>query len=364
MDEQWVYLLPEGVPHADPQWPVLLWTPQGELRRSRLCDLAGLAQGKPLVLMLPMEMLGTCRVPALSGRKLPHQTLAYAVEEQLAAPLESLHLAFANVDEHGTRKGLVIDRALIQWLLAQLQAQGIDPVAVHADADLLPAAAPNAVYLAGRWLLGGGDLQGLALTAQAAQAIAAELPPLPSLAEPDGGERVVRALRSMAQGRAQAIDLLQGVLRARRRQLPWQKLMAGALAMLLVVCTADLLHAYRLEQRLAQRHADNVQAFERWAPGQSAEGDLLARVKALEQRALPPTALQGLAALAEQVIETGNLRLERAELLDAQGWRVELIAQGFADLERLRQRNPGLDVGHALQVDDRVRATLTWRGTP
>lgn len=365
MSEQGIYLLPEGLQRAPENWPVLFWTGQGDTGRSQLGSLPEALAGKPTVLVLPMEMLGSALAPSLAARRPTREALAYAVEEQLAAPLETLHLAFAPADGQGRRRALVIARERLQGVLALLRNEGIDPLSIHADADRLFDQA-GALWLEGRWVIGGAGQPLLAISSPAMASLAPLLPALPWLAEgaaqAPGNAQGDDALAVLVRGRGNAIDLRQGDFRRRRAGLPWQPLMAVVMAIWLMACLADQLRASWLEQRTARLHADNLEQLQRFAPGQPVKGDLAQWVGALRQRPLPVTRVQQLAVLGEQLVQTGNLRLERAELVLGQGWRLEVSGPRFDDLERLRQRLPGLVMGQARQDEQGVQASLTWAG--
>ncbi|MDZ3994215.1 type II secretion system protein GspL [Pseudomonas sp. Teo4] len=369
MNECGIYLLPEGIQQVDARWPVLAWSSQGELRRACLDEVADQLGARSVVLVLPMELLSDCTVAPVPGRRPSREALAYAVEEQLAASLDTLHLAFGAVDEQGSRRALVIDRALFQRVLAVVQTAGLNPLHVHVDADRLFGTQAGALYLEGRWLLGGAGGPRLAVRSQAAQVLAQQLPPMAWMAErcdaqnAPCNQRVDSAVGLLMQGQANAVDLLQGCFRKRRRSLPWQALMAGALLASLIICAGEYMRAGGLQRQASQLQADNLHAFQAWAPEQSPGTDLLAQIQALEPRPLPVTAMQRLAELAEHLVDAGNLRIERAVLEPSKGWRVEVVAQGFADLERLQERVPEVDMGHARQVEGHVRASLHWAGS-
>ena len=97
MSETWLYLLPAGVAAGDVQWPVWLRAADGSVRKTRL-DALGATLAGPVILVLPMEMLGSCEIGPVPGKRPKPEALAYAAEEQLAAALESVHLVFAAAD--------------------------------------------------------------------------------------------------------------------------------------------------------------------------------------------------------------------------------------------------------------------------
>ena len=368
MSETWLYLLPAGVAAADAQWPVWLRAGDGSVRKTRL-DALGATLAGPVILVLPMEMLGSCEIGPVPGKRPKPEALAYAAEEQLAAALESVHLVFAAADMQGHRRALVVERQVLRNVLTLLQTLGIDPVAIHVDADLLGGEQPSALWLDGRWLVGGRGGPWLVATPQAAEIVARQLPPMAwQAAAADGGQplvnhRVDNAFQTLLQGRAKALDLRQGPFRRQRLALPWSALAGAVLLGFAMLCVADHWRVEGLLQRVAQQHAENVQAFQRWAPGQPVTGDLAVRVRALQAGPRTTTRMEGLAAVAQPLVETGNITLERAAFSPAQGWRMDVLALGFDDLERLRLLAPAVLMDQARQTAQGVRATLTWSGT-
>jgi len=76
--------------------------------------------------------------PAKSGSR-PQQLVAYALEEQLAADIETLHFAVGARDPVTGRTAVaVVTRTLMTGWLDELSAAGLHPAAVCAGASLLP----------------------------------------------------------------------------------------------------------------------------------------------------------------------------------------------------------------------------------
>jgi general secretion pathway protein L len=83
-------------------------------------------------------LLTEVELPPKSGVR-PQQLVAYALEEQLAADIETLHFAVGARDESNSRTAVaVVTRALMGRWLQQLNEIGIHVMAVCADASLLP----------------------------------------------------------------------------------------------------------------------------------------------------------------------------------------------------------------------------------
>ncbi|UTL91496.1 type II secretion system protein GspL [Pseudomonas fluorescens] len=367
MSEVYLFLLAGGVVEDDGAWPVLVRTAQGHLYRSQLGNLPPDLAAAAVVLVLPMELAGYCVIGPIPGRRPSRETLGYATEEQLAAPLEALHLAFGAEDQEGRRKVWVIALECLRQLLSKLQQQGIDPIAVHVDADLLSAERVCALWFEGRWLLGGSEGACLALRAQAAQALKQKYASMPWMAEAgsagaaDCDQQISSAVEILMQGTAGAVDLRQGALRRRRIRPAWRGLASGVVLALLMACVVDQVRAQWLMQQASLLHAENVRVLQRWAPEQLPGGDLATQIRLLEHRPKQATAVEQLVLLSEQLVGVGNVVIERAESTPEQGWRVDVVAHGFADLERLGARLPGMRMEQGRQGDRGVSATLSWR---
>lgn len=367
MSDVYLFLLAEGMAAADGTWPVLVRTAQGQLDRSTLGDLPPTLANAGVVLVLPMELAGYCRVGPVPGRRPGREVLGYAAEEQLAAPLEASHLAFGPEDDEGRRKVLVIALERLRPLMSLLLEQGIDPVAVHVDADLLSAAQACALWFEGRWLLGGTEGARLAVSAQAAQVLKQSHASIPWMAEAGAmgahccDQEVDSAVELLVQGKTGAVDLRQGTLRRRRSAPAWQAMAGSVVLALLMVCLAEYWRTEWLMRQVSLQHTDNVRVLQRWAPEPLAGGDLAAQIRLLEHMPRQSTAVEQLAQFSEQLVSSGNLVIERAETTAGQGWRVDVIAQGFDDLERLGERVAGMRMEQGRQTAQGVRATLAWQ---
>ncbi|MFK0094396.1 type II secretion system protein GspL [Pseudomonas sp. NPDC090592] len=367
MSDVYLFLLAQGMAAADGTWPVLVRTAQGHLGRTTLGDLPPTLADAGVVLVLPMELVGYCRIGPVPGRRPGREALGYAAEEQLAAPLEALHLAFGPADDEGRRKVLVMALERLRPLMSLLLEQGIDPVAVHVDADLLGAAQACALWFEGRWLLGGTEGARLAVSAQAAQVLKQSHASIPWIAEAGAmgadccDQQVACAAELLVQGTAGAVDLRQGTLCRRRSAPAWQAMAGGVVLALLMVCLAEYGRTEWLMRQALLQHTDNVRVLQRWAPEQPTGGDLAMQIRLLEYMPRQPTAVDQLAQLSEQLVSSGNLVIERAETTAGQGWRVDVIAHGLDDLERLAGRVAGMRMEQARQTDQGVRATLVWQ---
>lgn len=109
---------------------------------------ASRAAGRPVQVLVPgAEVLLTQAQlpPARSAAKL-QQLVPFALEEQLAEDIEALHFAIGRRSGSGTPVAVVAKRRMQEWL-ALLRSCGIEPEAMYADSELLPANPSQAVAL-------------------------------------------------------------------------------------------------------------------------------------------------------------------------------------------------------------------------
>ncbi|WP_060484289.1 type II secretion system protein GspL [Pseudomonas sp. NBRC 111123] len=367
MSDVYLFLLAEGLAAADGTWPVLVRTAQAQLYRSTLANLPPALADAGVVLVLPMELASYCRVGPVPGKRPSREVLSYAAEEHLAAPLEASHLAFGPEDDEGRRKVLVIALERLRPLMSLLHEQGIDPVAVHVDADLLSAAQACALWFEGRWLLGGTEGARLAVSAQAAQVLKQNHASISWIGEAGAigadccDQEVDSAVELLVQGKTGAVDLCQGGLYRRRKTPAWQAMAGSVVLALLMVCLVDYWRTEWLLRQASLQRTDNLRVLQHGAPEQLAGSDLATQIRLLEHMPRQSTAVEQLAQFSEQLVSSGNLVIERAETTAGQGWRVEVIAQGFDDLERLGGRVAGMRMEQGRQTDQGVRATLAWQ---
>jgi general secretion pathway protein L len=114
--------------------------PLGAPRVGVLAQAAAEATGRRVAAIVPSSDVLTTEVelPQKSGVR-PQQLAPYALEEQLAADIETLHFAVGERDNHTGRTGVaVVTRALMDQWLGALRAEGLAPEALCAEAALLP----------------------------------------------------------------------------------------------------------------------------------------------------------------------------------------------------------------------------------
>ncbi len=105
-----------------------------------LSQAASAAAGRRLAVVVPSSdvLMTEVDLPIKSGVRV-QQVVPYALEEQLAADIETLHFALGNRDESNGRTVVaVVTRALMDQWLGALSAVGLTPEAVCTEAALLP----------------------------------------------------------------------------------------------------------------------------------------------------------------------------------------------------------------------------------
>ena len=271
-----------------------------------------LARAQRVVVLAPAEDVLLADVPRLPGARAQFvKALPFALEDQLASPVEELH--FAVPDRLGVERVpvAVVARAALRGWLDRLAAHGIRADAIHAETQALPCSEDagsvlvedaRALWRNAPAQAGACDIAGLpdvlAVAASAEHAPDAfdvydfrAAPPL-ALAGVKGryhaGQRDVLAF--FAAQPEPALNLLQGEFAPAHRQAPaqqwWRKagaLSAAALLLLFVYYGAD---CWRLARQAARLEASARAALHDGFP----EMDKVAG----DPRALMQSALTGL----------------------------------------------------------------------
>jgi len=363
----WLYLTAEGLDTPPQDWPCVHWTATGQRQHLPLHQAAPLLKGMGLDLLLPMEMCSWVRTDPWPTKRRPEaQAIAYAVEDQLSEALEVLHLSIGARDQDGCYPVLVIGRERLTAVLALLTEAGIEVRAVFVDADLLPTGQALGVWWSGRWLLGPGASTRMALSSEARAQLTGYLPQ--DIQWLDDREAPAHIDQWLANRPAQAINLLQGAFAVRRKTLPW-RFCGSVLLILAMMSWAAIETRIRfLATESRQLAARNEQQFKALYPQQSRIVDLAAQLKAMQSQPVDPqhTRVAGLVKLIEGVIGASQVEVQRIEFRAGEGWKIQLTANSFAELEQLRERGrqhgSPLRVESATKVLDRVRATLIVEG--
>lgn len=119
------------------------------LHSGSLAEAAQHAAGRRICVLAPATdvLLTDAEVPAKSGNRIA-QIIPYALEDQLAEDIESLHFAAGRRAGDSARVPVaVVSRALLDAWLGQLHDAGIVPECLYADSGLVPENPGQAVLV-------------------------------------------------------------------------------------------------------------------------------------------------------------------------------------------------------------------------
>lgn len=143
MSDHLILLYPLTETDAQCEWlrvdataAVLGESPHG---RGTLADAAQAAPGARVILVLPDNEVSLARpqLPPKSGKRLP-ALVPFALEDQVAAEIDTLHFAIGTQDDDGTVDTAIIDRDQLTAYLGALAEHGLTPVAVYGAPQLTP----------------------------------------------------------------------------------------------------------------------------------------------------------------------------------------------------------------------------------
>lgn len=318
----WLYILPQPTETFDAQPCWLMQDPQG-LTQTTLADCAGMLEGKPVKVLLPMERFGWHLCAPWRHRGKPTtEAMLFELEEQLLQPAESLCAWRGQRHADSCHELWITDgqahHALVDYLRRALPTM----IGLYIDADCCAPSRRGAVWVAGRWLVGGKGLPRLA----------ASEPWLAAL-ERDSDQSIARletpgTLWETLQ-RATGLNLLER--RNTRAHWPWAATLAIAACAFGLACAAEyrmgsaliaanLTLAHRNEQRLAELY-----------PGQSPGPALLARLSGASGNARN-SSLPGLVAVLQQLDATPGVRVLTIERGADKRWRLSVSAQRLEDI--------------------------------
>lgn len=330
---EWLSLSREGAPLQGPQAGL----PAGPVAR--------------LSLILPAEQVLGLRAPRVA-RSLGQlaRALPFAIEEQLAAPVESQHVAF---DPAGTAEVAVavVARARLDAAVQALAGAGLAADAAYAEWQLLQA--DEAWLERGRVILRHadgalclpeGELDALApwLQRHGLDLASRRLTRIDALAP--AGAAAPTGLAALAQRlqRAPALSLLQGDYLPRRRnersQRSWR--LAAALAALAVVLGLAMpaLETRALRAHTQQRQQEMEQLLRQALPDVQRVVDPVAQLRgALQGQAGGSDALALLGRIAPLLAGGSLLTLDGVEYRGG-ALELTLIASDVATLDSLRER--------------------------
>lgn len=359
----WLYLTAEGLAEPSTDWPCCLWSSTGQRQLMPLDQAAQARKGQTVDLLLPMEMCSwVCSDPWPSRRQPGAQAIGFAVEDQLSDALEKLHLGIGARDKEGRYPVMVIARERFAAVLVLLAGSGIGVRSVFVDADVLPGAQAVVVRWFGRWLIGGGMTARVAVSDDGLTSLRPALPL--DIRWIDERHDAVDVDQCLTLRHSRAINLLQGAFAPRGKRLPWRLGGVALLVLLLLTWGASATRIHFFEGETRRLYGQNEQRFKVLYPDQSRIVDLATQLKVLQSQTAEPekTRIAGLVNLVEQVIGASHVEVRRIEFRAGDGWKIQLTANSFAELEQLRER--GRQQGVPVRLDsaskerDRVQATL------
>src|SRR6185437_9186815 len=123
--------------------------PLGAPQFGSLLQAAGAAGVRHVAAIVPSSdvLITEVELPVKSGVR-AQQVVPFALEEQLAADIETLHFAVGARDEQsGRTRVAVVTRALMDQWLGSLRAAGLVPERLCSEAELLPQNPGHVVVL-------------------------------------------------------------------------------------------------------------------------------------------------------------------------------------------------------------------------
>ncbi len=330
---------------------------------------ASAAAGRRVEVLVPAEDVHLCRarVPGRNRQRVL-RAIPYALEEQLADEVESLHFAIGPAAEDGDYPVAVVARARMNGWLESLQDMGLAPDRLLPDALALPLAddAWSLLVDGDRALVRRDAWNGFALDTALLPgwfellAGREEAPPrvrvfgdaavdlgVIEVEREDTGGAPPLAILARGRARTEAIDLLQGSY-GRREELgrllrPWRAtavLLAAGLLLFLVSTGIDYYRLSRENDRLA---AEIEQLYRRTFPDAkrvvNARAQMEQRLKSLRRRAGQAGAdFFGLLGETGKVLQqTPGIQVRGVNYRDGR-LDLELTADNLQVLDRLKQK--------------------------
>lgn len=112
----------------------------GTVLQGRLAEAAGLAEGRKVIVLVPstQALYLTPVLPTLKSATKLNQIVPYALEDQLASDVDTLHFAIGKHSKLSSTPVIVISRTAMHDWLAALTAVNAIPDALYLDTTLLP----------------------------------------------------------------------------------------------------------------------------------------------------------------------------------------------------------------------------------
>jgi len=371
------------------------------IKHGPLAEAAAAALGARVVVLVPTEdvLLANVAIPVTQRRRLL-SAVPYALEDQLADDVETLHFAVGGRDATGHVATAVVAKKIMSGWIEQLAAAGIQPSVVIPDVLALPVADGQwSLLLDGRRaLLRTGPQAGIALDSDNVEAVVTMAltaagesrpsrlvvydthpePDMQALAnidlewEPVPSHGPAVALLAQHVDEKLGLDLLQGEY-SRREQLgklwrPWLPA-AGLLATWVLVEMAGAGVEYmRLSADLAALQQQAANIYLQTFPDAKLRGDPRAQMESRLRELKGGGSADGSGFLELLAAVGGDLQAAPRLEIDRVNYRVGAINVAFTigDLQSLDQLKQKLAEGGALNVeiqsatsrDDKVEARL------
>lgn len=338
----WLYVLPAQVSLPWCERPILQGSEQG-VRLTTLAELTTQTLSPRQLVILPVEWTLWCRGELYTGRAwLGSASQRDAREGCLASDPDSRYLVFASSDKRRCASAWVLDRGRFSAFQQALHQAGVDVERMVVDADLLSPDAPEALWLAGRWLVGGSLDVRLAVEESQRLDCAARMGPglVWHIPGPDLALHDTRVLQVLVERAAWATDLLQDDFRPRRSRLPRLGLAGLTLLLGLMPTGFDLYRAHQLEQAARRLDSASVAVSAQRSADQASLAMLGARLNAIQVD--DPSLPQGRAAKGLQQLYATALQDRLAQVLsleyDQGKWTLEVLGKSFEDIDELQHR--------------------------
>lgn len=308
-----------------------------------------------VVVLVPGEAVTVVEVARIARqRQRLMQALPYAVEEQLAQPVEDMHIvAPARIDGERVPVACAAHADMRDWL-QRLDALGIRPDRMLPDTLALPLAegAATLVRTGDRALVRSGPDAGFAVEAEALDVLGESIGPLrEAFAVSDSADLLTRLAPHLAQ--ASTLDLLDGPYRPRRRASaagPWRLVAQLALLALLLGLVYQWLDYRALRQTHAELSAEAQRLYRQAVPGEGSVPDPVRMLRAERARSGAEQSGGALRLLARVApLLPGGTTTLRMDALEYRGGSLELsvTTPDVPTLDGLRERLgalPGLRV--------------------
>ncbi len=336
---------------------------------ARLRDAARRAD--EIIVLVPGEAVTLVEVPRMARQR--HrllQALPYAVEEQLAQPVEDMHIA-APMRIEGERVPVAcVAHADMRAWLERLDAVGVLPDRMLPDTLALPLVrdAATVARAGSRALVRSGADAGFAVEADALDMLADRIGPVHDAFVVSSSAELLAKL-APALSTASTLDLLGGPYRPQRRAAaagPWRLVAGLALSALLLGLLYQWFDYRALRQVHAELNEEAQRLYRRVVPGEGAVLDPVRMLRAESARSGAADSGGALPLLARIApLLSGGTTTLRMDALEYRGGSLELsvTTPDVPTLDALRERLaalPGVQVEltGASPGDDGVQGRL------